>query len=95
MLEGQFTECSNSLLGWPLMHYFMSKDTCSQYDMREWEEVKPEWVDVTLQCSLLDGVRLWHEDSAIADLKHGFRFRKVCPTSSYPGECFIIEQRRS
>lgn len=43
------------------------------------EEVKPEpaWENITSLCTVLEGGRIYLGESAIADLSHGYRARKV------------------
>ena len=100
-LEGRFCECSNGSTGIPPRHYFSSVETSSLYDKREWEAVQPEpkWVDVSGECELLSGERVYHGASCVSDLQFGYRLRKV---NLYAGYCsteqqaaFIIEQRQA
>jgi len=58
----------------------------------------PEWVDVTRECEVLQGIRLWHGGKAIEDLSPGYRFRKVRLSTGIPpfsGErwAFIVERK--
>ena len=75
-LEGEFCDCAHSGTGIPSRSYFSDIHSESLYDKVCWEAV-PEWVDVTGACEVLQGIRLWHGEKAIADLSNGYRLRKV------------------
>ena len=88
-LEGDFVRVSESYLRMPLS--IPHGGSC--YAASEWEAV-PEWVDVTGACELLQGIRLWHGEKAIADLSNGYRFRKVqVSIFGFPKWAFIVERK--
>lgn len=99
VLEGQFVAMGEAnALGARSYYVPVGTMSRSEYDMREWEEVKPAptWVDVTGECNLLQGVRLWHGEDVIADLRYGYRIRKIDirPWGNEQQDAFIIEQRQ-
>ena len=88
-LEGDFVRVSESYLSMPLS--IPHGGSC--YAASEWEAV-PEWVNVTGACELLQGIRLWHGEKAIADLSNGYRFRKVqVSIFGFPKWAFIVERK--
>lgn len=88
-LEGDFVRVSESYLRMPLS--IPHGGSC--YAASEWEAV-PEWVNVTGACELLQGIRLWHGEKAIADLSNGYRFRKVqVSIFGFPKWAFIVERK--
>ena len=92
-LEGEFIECGEGGPRIPSVSYFACERYGSRYDMREWEAV-PEWVEVTGACELLQGIRLWHGEKAIADLSNGYRLRNVqVSIGGFPKWAFIVERK--
>jgi hypothetical protein len=88
-LEGDFVRVSESYFRMPLS--IPHGGSC--YAASEWEAV-PEWVNVTGACELLQGIRLWHGEKAIADLSNGYRFRKVqVSIFGFPKWAFIVERK--
>jgi len=88
-LEGNFVRVNNSYFSAPIS--IPHGGSC--YAASEWEAV-PEWVDVTGECSLLQGIRLWHGERGIADMSHGYRLRKVRLFHVQSGirDAFIVER---
>jgi len=95
VLEGQFSECAN-WGGLPPERFFHSLADGSRYNKRAWEEVKPEWVDVTGECEA-DGTMFVHRGIWCGPGANGYRIRKVeAVMSGYPHpQYFIVEKRQS
>jgi len=84
VLEGAFDERAY-WVGSTRHEYFGLVPESSTYDKKEWEEVKPEWKDVTAECELDADGDLWHRPNGSQSKLltqdewplDGYRFRKV------------------
>lgn len=101
VLEGEFCCCGEMTGDGKAKHYFAAHRGQSTYDASEWEEVKPEWVDVTGECEMnrAGNVILWKGNDWVCKLydDSGYRLRKVeAVMSGYPHPYyFIIEKRQA
>ena len=103
MLEGQFTKATlyNPSSRIDTTYFFPAgTGAYSHYDSREWEEVKPEWKDVSAQVEEFTG--WWDGMRKVCDMQDGYRLRKISyedgvhrGTSLQYRHAFIIEQRQA
>lgn len=97
VLEGQFCRMGEGNGLYSRTYYLpVGLGPKSQYDTSEWEEVKPEWVDVTAECEA-DGGVFFHSGKWIGHGSNGYRIRKAeAVMSGYPHpHYFIIEKRQA
>lgn len=107
VLEGEFVNMGEAnALGARSYYVPVGTMSRSEYDMREWEEVKPVWKDVTAECEGIEGSTHVIRNNRLIDANDGYRFRKVGvaikdETDPYGKYCygdfhaFIIERRQA